>query len=149
MSSSHRLSEAFTRRARVQMMPDLKGLDVPKVRAEGRIEFRRKEPEEAETTTSIEANKSPWIEYRRLGELAQGGAMELGCKLGRVVMFKKTPEVEGRKESSVLAAIKHQNVIGIQATYAYDRFLYLGLDHCRYTVEEIVSVPLDMDNRPI
>ena len=145
MAERKSISEAFTRRPRIQHMQKLGGDPVPRHRGAG------VKPDTAvhEITDPINAQRNPWKEYRRLGDLVQGGVLILGSKMGKTIMFKEMSKADGRKEYSMLQAIKHRNVIDVQAVYIEDTCFFLGLEYARCTLEEVISVPLEMGEKHV
>ena len=102
------------------------------------------EAEDSGDVAPIITKNSPWNDYLRLGKFL-ASSMELGFRTNKVVVFKKTTIEEGLKEHQVLQTIKHRNVISVQAAFIHDSYLLLGLKYCRFTLEEMLLVPLKVE----
>lgn len=105
------------------------------------------EPDAASLNTQI---GRPWERFTRLGAIVQGPSELTICvekgNLQRMMMVK-TPRrrEDGLKEAGQLRKFSHPNIVQILEVFSHGDEVYIGLEYCRFTLEEIVNVHIRLE----
>ena len=88
---------------------------------------------------------NPWLHYLHLGQLVQASTrFEICAREGSVVMVKKCASEEGRAILKVVYTFSSPHIVALREGFEYDKLIYLSFDYYRYTLSELLSVPLYM-----
>ncbi|KAE9986986.1 hypothetical protein EG328_004118 [Venturia inaequalis] len=105
------------------------------------------------STLEIEASQNvllhqekPWLHLRRIGELVQGRDRWLLCetRTGAISMLKQMSEDRGRAEFALLSTLHHPSILHVDDSFCYNSQFYLGYEYCRFTLEEVLCVPIKL-----
>jgi serine/threonine protein kinase len=80
-----------------------------------------------------------------LGHLAQKDKLAVISRNAAVSMVKVLNKEEGASEHDILRQLSHTNIVKLLDAYLQNDLIYLELQYSRYTLEEILGVPLDLE----
>lgn len=88
-------------------------------------------------------NTNPWKRYLRLGQLVQtAGRYEISSKDGIVVMIQKCDASKGSAIATMLNKLSHPNIALVRDFIEFEGIAFLCYDYFRYTLTELLAVPL-------
>jgi hypothetical protein len=94
-------------------------------------------------------NQSPFEGKQLFSELMQPSSVFIVRQSSHsdreLEMLKKMNEsASGLNEFNLLKSLDHPNIVKIHNSYIYDNIFYLGLEYSRYTLEEVLAVPIPL-----
>ncbi|KAI9717984.1 MAG: hypothetical protein M1828_007020 [Chrysothrix sp. TS-e1954] len=95
-------------------------------------------------------NSSPWQGGKRLGVLTQDSSQYTIWTPNKsyldMLLFKASnDEVQAKVELETLSTLSHVNIVKLRSAYRWENQIYLGLEYCRYTLQELLHVHLPFE----
>lgn len=91
----------------------------------------------------------PWERFTRLGTIVQGPSeLAIGMEKDnsqRMVMVKTLNRRDGLKEAEQLRKLSHPNIVQLLDVFFRGDEVCIGLEYCRFTLEEIVNVHIRLE----
>lgn len=87
----------------------------------------------------------PWDHLKRLGTVIQGKSELIVCmnkdEPQSMSMVKELSRAGGGlKEANLLRKLSHPNIVKMIEVFLQDDDVYIELEYCRFTLEEVLSV---------
>lgn len=99
-------------------------------------------------STTYERQPSPQ-DFVTLGKLSQGETQWTirvhKDSVSGLTMVRRLDKWGGMNEKEILGQLAHRNIIKIKRAFMADGFMCIGLEYCRYTLEEVILVHLALE----
>ena len=93
--------------------------------------------------------QSPWQTVKRLGVFKQGSTRWTICAPKEdfldLIMFEELDKKAGITKFNLLKNLSHPNIIKLKHAFIHDNLVYLGLEYCRHTVQELIHVHIPLE----
>jgi serine/threonine protein kinase len=103
-----------------------------------------------QTTTRTLHHGSPWESMSRLGDLTQGNRQwHIGLLNGKMTILRKMELDTGRRHLEKVKLLVHSNIAKLEDVFEDDSSLYFRFEYSRFTLEEVLSVHLRLEESHI
>ena len=62
-----------------------------------------------------------------------------------LIMFEELDKKAGTTKFDLLKNLSHSNIIKLKHAFINDNLVYLGLEYCRHTVQELIHVHIPLE----
>ena len=105
-------------------------------------------PEVSVTTSNNTSGVEQLQEHITLGTLVQGKTQWVvySCKhVPGMIMSRKLKKEYGLVEKEMLGQVAHNNIVKIKQAFLEGEYLRIGVEYCRFTLEEIMHVRVGLE----
>lgn len=114
-------------------------------RAQESVAADESEPVLDGTTTPT---RDSWDEIIKFAEIIQPGRQFLFCvtrtKTPDMILFRRMNPKQAKSETTSLLKARHRNVIKLKKAFRDSDGVYVGLEYCRWTLQDVFSVHIPL-----